>query len=1101
MAGGSNLLTRIVISARDEASSVFTSMQAKVAAVATAIAGFFGVSLFRASVTSAREFESAMSAVQAAAGATAEEMAALESAAKEAGASTQYSAVEAAGALNELVKAGLSASDAVKALPAALDLATAGGVGLAEAAGFLTQAVAGLGLTFEHAGRVADVLAQGANASQTSVEGLAQALSYAAPMANSLGLSLEDTVAYLGKFADAGIDASRAGTGLNSIMAQFLDPASKFREALRQAGISTGDFAEAIRQMAAAGPGAERALLAVGTEAGPALRALLNQGIGALDELRGKLLDSEGSARTFAAVMSSNLDGAFKGLGSAWDSLKISLGEPVLDTLNRQVTAVATRLRAFVADGTAKQFGETIREAFESAGKWAADFFGRVDFSQLAADMRQYASDLQATLTDIGNKATQAGNVLSLAWATMSTGIAAVRTAIYSLGAGMSWMASAFLADLAKITDGLAKITFGDLSAGFSEAAERMREEARATYAVYQEFTAKSGEAFAGIVEGAEEVSDAWAKVTASTAAAAPAVERVASAAADAGAAAQKMAEGTALLGKSFAELGINSQQVAGRLAEISTQTGVLVTSSRQLYDAVIEGTIAFDAATGAWSKGAGQLSDITAAFAAGGDALVGFKQGLVDSAAGAKQLGDQTGDTAAKIAALTAQYKEFIAAGDTQGAAGVLVQIEALKELGRQAKQTGVDVEESFAALGVTSSAELKRLADEARGHFEKIKASGTASTTDIQAAFEAYAVKAVAANDGVVEANLKAQAAQIGLRVEADETGKVIVQSMAEARAATIEIEDAAKDAADGMGELGDAADETSESLLGARRSAADAVETTKGGSAAWLDAAQSASKFAGAAKDAGDRAYQAALAMGNAGGSIESWTRYLGSAIEAAQGAAAGYISMMESLEAQQAKINSSGAQGLEDLKLRWLELNGTEEQIAAARQARDEANVQRQIALLQIEAKRAALNGDGALARQLKDEIALMKEQLVWIAKIAAEEEKQSKARAAEAEKEEKRRAREQRDRERERNKSSDDSDSDSSPTPSRPSSNAGGGNLGGTPNNNTGNRPPVANGPVVNITLNPGANLSDRAEVERLARLIAPELQNLSRRGF
>jgi len=766
-----NLVTRILITARDEASSVFSSLQAKVAGVAAAIAGFFGVALFKSSVDSARDFESAMSAVQAAAGATAAELAELRAAAKEAGSSTQYSSVQAASALEELVKSGLSAADAVKALPAALDLATAGSVGLAEAAGYITQAVAGMSLSFEDAGRVADVLAQGANATKTSVEGLGQALSYAAPIANSLGLSLEETVAYLGKFADAGIDASRSGTALNAILAQFIDPSSKFSEALRNSGIRTRDFNQAIRELAAAGPRASEALLAVGTEAGPALRALLNQGIGSLDELVEKLEKSGGSARTFAGIVSKNLDGALKGFSSAWTSLKEDIGTPVLDTLARQVSALSDRVRAFVKDGTATAFGGAFKAAFEAAGKWAEEFARKIDFTQLHANMRAFAADMQAWFTDIGNNATTAGNVLSLAWAAMGTGLATVKTAIYSLGAGMSWLASAFLADLAKITDGLAKITFGDLSAGFSQAAERMREEARAAYAVYEEFTAKSGEAFAGIAEGAEEVNAAWARVNESASAAAPAVEQVKTAALGASDVMQALGGTVVGLGTNLADLGVTSQQVAARLAEISAQTGVAVTSSRQLHDAVIEGAIAFDAATGAWSKGAGQLSDVNAAFAAADVAMVGFKQGLVDSAAGAKQLGDQSGDIAAKIAQLTAQYKEFIAAGDTKGAAKVFVEMQSeLDKTKVKAEDTAEAVDAAFTRLGVKSSEEMKRVAESYRRDYEIIRSSGTASAEDIAAAYDAFVKAAIAGSNAIVQSmrGIEAPAGAIATELE---------------------------------------------------------------------------------------------------------------------------------------------------------------------------------------------------------------------------------------------------------------------------------------------------------------------------------------------
>ena len=308
----------ILIKAKEEASGVFDSLKSKVAAVGVAIAGYFGIRAFAGVINDASDLEAAMSRVEAATSATAEEMVALRKAADDAGANTKYTSVQAAGALETLAKAGLSAKDSIAALPAVLALAQAGDIDLGRASEFVTKAVMGMGLAFSDAGRVADVLAKGANASNTSVEGLAQALSYAAPVAHSLGLSLETTVAIIGKFADAGIDASRAGTALNSLLSQFSDPASKFREELGNAGITTNNFEQALRELAAAGPRGQKAILAVGQEAGPALRALLGQGIGALDDLKKKLDDSAGSAAATGAVMENNLKGSLNGLSSAW---------------------------------------------------------------------------------------------------------------------------------------------------------------------------------------------------------------------------------------------------------------------------------------------------------------------------------------------------------------------------------------------------------------------------------------------------------------------------------------------------------------------------------------------------------------------------------------------------------------------------------------------------------------------------------------------------------------------------------------------------------------------------------------------------------------
>lgn len=675
-----NPVTRIIITAKDEASAVFSGLRAHAGKIATAIAGYFGARMFGDVVGAARDFESAMSAVQAAAGASGDELAKLRAAAEQAGATTKYSSVEAANALENLAKSGLSASQAVEALPAVLNLASAGGVELGTAAEFITKAVNGMGMEFSEAGRVADVLAMGANASNTSVTGLAQALSYAAPLANSLGLSLEQTVAIIGKFADAGIDAGRAGTALNSILAQFSDPASKFRKELADAGITTGDFDQALRQLAAAGPAGQKAINAVGQEAGPALRALLNQGIGALDTLKGKLDESAGSAATFAKVMSDNLDGAAKGFGSAWDALLIKLGTPVLETLATQINAVSDRLRGFVTDGTATAFGNALKAAFETGGKWAADFLSKIDFTAVAASLQAFAARTGEVFTAIGQHASTAGNTLQTAYGVMSAGINSVLAVVYKLGEGMSWLTSAFLADLATITQGLAKITFGDISAGFASAAESMRTQAQAAYSVFEAFGQKAGEAFDAATQGALQAREGWNGLTTAATEAATATTTT--------------------------------------LQQVETQAGLTADQVEALGDgAVVMGGKVVEAGT-------------QAAAAAGN----------------VQTLGTAANQAAAGVASLEASAEQVASA---------------------------------FERLGVTSAAELARIAANAKRDFETIRNSGTASTEDIRRAFAAYAERAIEANKGVADYTLKAQAAMYGVRIEAGEMGAAVVSA----------------------------------------------------------------------------------------------------------------------------------------------------------------------------------------------------------------------------------------------------------------------------------------------------------------------------------
>lgn len=501
---------QILINAKDEASAVFDKLQSKVAAVGAAILGYFGVRAFAGIVSSAADFEQAMSRVQAATGASAAEMDQLRAAAESASAGTQYSTVETAAALENLAKAGLDASQAIQTLPAAMQLAQAGDIGLAESAEFVTKAVMGMGLAFSDAGKVADVLALGANATNTSVTGLAQALSYAAPVASSLGLSLESTVGIIGKFADAGIDASRAGTALNSILSQFSNPASMFRRELAAAGITTADFETALHQLAAAGPDGQRAILAVGQEAGPALRALLGQGMGALDELTAKLREAEGSAAATAATMQNNLNGAMNGLRSVWSILIQKLGTPVLPAVQEGVQRLTQSLRAAVDSGLVTRFGEAMATAFRAAVEWATKFAGSIDFDALVVRLSNFATSTQETFTKVGEYATNAGNIVKTAYGVMSGGVNAVLAAIYGIGAVFSEVASTVMSGVAKLREGLASVTFGELSASFSLAAEEARVSAAGFAGVAQDMRDRAAQSFMGMADSAQMARDGF---------------------------------------------------------------------------------------------------------------------------------------------------------------------------------------------------------------------------------------------------------------------------------------------------------------------------------------------------------------------------------------------------------------------------------------------------------------------------------------------------------------------------------------------------------------------------------------------------------------
>ena len=410
--------------------SAFERMKGAVVALGAALGVAFVAGKIKAfftdAVSGAADFEQQLSTVKAVSGASAEEMERLRVAAEKMGAETQYNATEAAQGLENLARAGLTANESIEALPAVLALAQGNSIGLAEAASYITQAASGMGLAMSEAGRVADVLSKAAANANTNINDMGQALSYAAPVAASLGLTIEETAAYIGKFADAGIQGSRAGTALNNMMAQFANPASTFEREMAAIGIRTSDFNQAIRELAAAGPKGQAAINALGMEAGPAFKALLGQGIGALDELTEKLENASGYATGLASVMDDNLHGAFAGLESAWENLKNKLSEPILEPLAATMRELGAVIGNLVDTGKIDALGQKIAEVFRNGADAVILFVRELDFSAL---MDKITAGFQ-TLTTVGSALIVTLHAVGVAFNTVKAAVAGIAWAL-----------------------------------------------------------------------------------------------------------------------------------------------------------------------------------------------------------------------------------------------------------------------------------------------------------------------------------------------------------------------------------------------------------------------------------------------------------------------------------------------------------------------------------------------------------------------------------------------------------------------------------------------------------------------------------------------
>jgi hypothetical protein len=208
---------------------------------------------------------------------------------------------------------------------------------------------------------------------------------------------------------------------------------------------------------------------------------------------------------------------------------------------------LATAFRSAVDNGTIAKFGAAITTAFDGAIKWVKAFAAEVDFTALAARMQAFATSTQDTFTKIGEYATNAGNIVKSVYGVMSSGINAVLVVVYGLGEAFAGVASNIQSGLALLLQGLAKITFGDLSASFKKAADEVKLSAAATWAASEAFAKKGQQAFIDMSNGAELARDGWDGLTAGTAAASaqasastPAINTMAGALTDAGNAAQE---------------------------------------------------------------------------------------------------------------------------------------------------------------------------------------------------------------------------------------------------------------------------------------------------------------------------------------------------------------------------------------------------------------------------------------------------------------------------------------------------------------------------------------------------------------------------------
>lgn len=337
-----DLITRIIINARDNASATLGSIQENAGKLATALAAYFTFDTFKDLVNSAAKFEKELDAVAAKGGYTSEEMKKLSEFATTVGVEFGRSGTEAAQGLTILAGAGLSASEAMKALPSVLAVSASESVSMEVAASGLIATVGIMGLKFSDTARVADVLTKAANLSDASVVGLNESFKGVGAQAAAAGYTVEQTAAMLDVLAKYALKGEVAGTGLGATLTALNDPTSKARVELSKLGINTSDVGLAMDGMKKAGVSSASAILAFGDTAKSTVLALMKEGSPALKKFEEDLVSAGGASRQTAATMTSNFEGAKEKMFAVFENLKITLGTPILEPLTNGFNKFST---------------------------------------------------------------------------------------------------------------------------------------------------------------------------------------------------------------------------------------------------------------------------------------------------------------------------------------------------------------------------------------------------------------------------------------------------------------------------------------------------------------------------------------------------------------------------------------------------------------------------------------------------------------------------------------------------------------------------------------------------------------------------------------
>lgn len=317
----------------------------KIAKVAFVAAGVAAAGIFVAAIKKAADFEMGMAKVKAISGATAEEFEALTEEAERLGLATAQTMTDIAEGMEQFSRAGFTATETIAAMGGAVALAESQTMGLGSAVAITAAILNQMHLPAEESARVVNALAAAASSSATTVETLSESMKYLGPVAQRLGVPLEEALAIIGKLGDAGIKGGFATRAFSTALGELASPTEEAAEVMEDLGIkyfdANGEFigitnTVGVLEKAFVGMNTEQKEVALGAMfTGAAVRVfstLLGVGADELHNYQDELTDTTVAFDQQAAMLDT-LKGQWMILKGSIELLLVTIGRDMLPIL------------------------------------------------------------------------------------------------------------------------------------------------------------------------------------------------------------------------------------------------------------------------------------------------------------------------------------------------------------------------------------------------------------------------------------------------------------------------------------------------------------------------------------------------------------------------------------------------------------------------------------------------------------------------------------------------------------------------------------------------------------------------------------------------